>query len=62
MPEYMKFYVALVGGSATSVAAIWADTIAGKVAVVVLAGLTAAGVRQFRNGPADEAPDELTNQ
>jgi hypothetical protein len=55
MPKYTKFYVSLVGGAAMAVASIWAGTLAGQIAIVVLAALTATGVRQLRNGPAPSA-------
>lgn len=45
-----KFWVALIGGSADAAIAIFgSDTIVGKVLIVVLAGLTAAGVYQLPN-------------
>ncbi len=51
--QYAKFWVALIGGVATSAIAVFgADTAAGKVATIVAAACTAAGVYLVPNAPA----------
>lgn len=53
MSKYAKAIVAAVGGAATAVVSIFgADTTAGKVATVVLAACTVAGVYLVPNAPA----------
>lgn len=56
-----KFWVALIGGAATSAMAVFgANSTIGKVATVALAGATAAGVWRIPNAPAVDAAPEKT--
>lgn len=48
-----KFWVALIGGSATSaIVLLGAESTAGKVAAIISAGCTAAAVWAVPNDPA----------
>jgi len=50
MERYRKFIAALVGAAATSALTIWGpDTLAGKVAIVLIALAAAAAVYVFPN-------------
>lgn len=52
----LKFWVAAVGGAASVATTLFAgDTVAGKVAVLVLAAATAGGVYLAKNAPQEPA-------
>jgi hypothetical protein len=56
MDKYRKFWVAVIGGAAASAVAVFGgDTLVGKIATVVLAGATAAGVYGIKNEPMEES-------
>jgi len=54
MMRYAKFWVALVGGAATSAVTLFGpDSTAGKVATIVVAACTAAAVYMVPNDPPE---------
>lgn len=51
--KYAKFWVALIGGAATSAVTLFGpDSTAGKVATILVAACTAAAVYMVPNEPA----------
>lgn len=51
--KYAKFIVALIGGAATAVVSVFgAETTVGKVATIIVAGVTAAAVYLVPNADA----------